>query len=53
MNVTASADDQELDSRTTTLNVYWEGLCKLIGTHAMRDVKGWAYVELTNYPIDR
>jgi predicted secreted hydrolase len=52
VSVTATVDDQELDTRPTTLNVYWEGLCELIGTQGTRDVNGWAYVELTNYPID-
>jgi predicted secreted hydrolase len=52
MSVTAWADDQELDTRATTLNVYWEGLCTLTGTQGTRDMTGWAYIELTNYPID-
>jgi predicted secreted hydrolase len=47
--VTALVADQELDVRATTLNVYWEGMCAVTGTHAGRSVSGVAYVELANY----
>jgi predicted secreted hydrolase len=50
LEVAAVVDDQELDVRGTTLNVYWEGLCRLAGTHHGQPVQGVAYVELTNYP---
>jgi predicted secreted hydrolase len=49
VTVTAVANDQELDARATTLNVYWEGLCALRGTRGGAGVTGTAYVELTNY----
>ena len=49
LTVTAVADDQELDARSTTLNVYWEGLCRITGTRSGASVGGLAYVELANY----
>ncbi len=49
LTVTAVAEDQELDVRATTLNVYWEGLCTITGTHVGQSVAGHAYVELANY----
>lgn len=49
LSVTAVADDQELDVRATTFNVYWEGLSTIAGTHAGQPVGGHAYVELANY----
>jgi predicted secreted hydrolase len=49
LTVTAVADNQEFDARSTTLNVYWEGLCTVTGTRAGQPVVGRAYVELTNY----
>jgi len=50
LTVAAVAEDQELDVRATTLNVYWEGLCSVAGTHGGQAVAGYAYVELANYP---
>ena len=50
LTVTAAADDQEFDARSSTFNVYWEGLCNVTGTRADQPVTGHAYVELTNYP---
>ena len=50
LTVVAVAEDQELDARPTTLNVYWEGLCSVTGTHGDQSVDGHAYVELANYP---
>jgi predicted secreted hydrolase len=47
--VTAVADDQEIDARASTLNVYWEGLCTLGGTKEGQSVGGTAYVEMANY----
>ncbi|NNE67577.1 MAG: carotenoid 1,2-hydratase [Pyrinomonadaceae bacterium] len=41
--------DQELDTRGTTMIVYWEGTCKVSGTQDENDVKGQAYVELVGY----
>ncbi|MBN1341891.1 MAG: hypothetical protein JXQ73_04385 [Phycisphaerae bacterium] len=50
LDVRALADDQELDVRRTTFNVYWEGLCGVTGSRGGESVAGHAYVELTNYP---
>lgn len=47
--VTAVADDQEFDARESTLNIYWEGLCRVSGTRGGAAVAGDADVELTNY----
>jgi predicted secreted hydrolase len=47
--VTAVADDQEVDARASTLNVYWEGLCTVEGTKDGQPLRGSAYVEMTNY----
>ncbi|HEX8559890.1 MAG TPA: lipocalin family protein [Pyrinomonadaceae bacterium] len=41
--------DQELDTRGTTMIVYWEGACAVEGTRGDRAVKGRAYVELVGY----
>jgi predicted secreted hydrolase len=41
--------DQELDTRGTTMIVYWEGACLVRGLHAGRETKGRAYVELVGY----
>ncbi len=41
--------DQELDTRGSTMIVYWEGACSVSGTKSGRPVKGRAYVELVGY----
>jgi predicted secreted hydrolase len=41
--------DQELDTRGTTMIVYWEGACNVTGRHGARETKGRAYVELVGY----
>ena len=41
--------DQELDTRGTTMVVYWEGCCSITGTKAGRDITGNAYAELVGY----
>lgn len=41
--------DQELDTRGTTMIVYWEGSCVVSGTTAGNRVNGRAYVELVGY----
>lgn len=41
--------DQELDTSASTGVTYWEGACRVRGTHAGRPVSGKAYVELTGY----
>ncbi|MFL6227517.1 MAG: lipocalin family protein, partial [Pyrinomonadaceae bacterium] len=42
-------EDQELDTRGTTMIVYWEGACVVAGRHGDTDVAGRAYVELVGY----
>jgi hypothetical protein len=42
-------NDQELDTRGTTMIVYWEGACAVVGRHEGRDARGRAYVELVGY----
>lgn len=41
--------DQELDTRGTTMIVYWEGACRVAGRHAGQQTSGRAYVELVGY----
>lgn len=41
--------DQELDTRATTGQIYWEGEVTVQGTHGGRPVAGLGYVELTGY----
>jgi predicted secreted hydrolase len=41
--------DQELDTRGTTMIIYWEGACTVRGTHGAAETKGRAYVELVGY----
>ncbi len=41
--------NQELDTRGTTMIVYWEGACNVNGRHGARETKGRAYVELVGY----
>lgn len=42
-------DDQELDTRGTTMIVYWEGACTVKGTVGDESITGVAYVELVGY----
>lgn len=42
-------DDQELDTRGSTMIVYWEGACDVKGTKAGKTTTGRAYVELVGY----
>lgn len=42
-------DDQELDTRGTTMIVYWEGVCSVVGTRSGAETTGRAYVELVGY----
>ena len=46
--VKAVIDDQELDSRTSTGAIYWEGLSDLLDANGRRIGRG--YLELTGYP---
>jgi hypothetical protein len=41
--------DQELDTRGTTMIVYWEGACTVKGRHNEAETEGRAYVELVGY----
>ncbi|HKP72973.1 MAG TPA: lipocalin family protein [Pyrinomonadaceae bacterium] len=41
--------DQELDTRGTTMIVYWEGACAVSGRHGDAETDGRAYVELVGY----
>ncbi|MEP7076137.1 MAG: lipocalin family protein [Acidobacteriota bacterium] len=41
--------DQELDTRGSTMIVYWEGACRVNGTSGGEAVTGRAYVELVGY----
>lgn len=42
-------DDQELDTRGTTMVIYWEGACSVSGTRTGKPVGGNAYAELVGY----
>ncbi|MDQ3755571.1 MAG: carotenoid 1,2-hydratase [Acidobacteriota bacterium] len=41
--------DQELDTRGSTMIVYWEGACHVAGRHGAHTTQGRAYVELVGY----
>ncbi|MGI8556026.1 MAG: lipocalin family protein [Pyrinomonadaceae bacterium] len=45
LTITPIIEDQELDTRGTTMIIYWEGVCKVAGNHSA----GRAYVELVGY----
>ena len=47
--VTPIMENQELDTRGTTMIVYWEGACEVVGKVKDKVVKGRAYVELVGY----
>ncbi|HEX8178741.1 MAG TPA: lipocalin family protein [Pyrinomonadaceae bacterium] len=47
--ITPVLKDQELDTRGTTMIVYWEGACRVAGWHGDRETEGRAYVELVGY----
>ncbi len=49
LTVTPVMKDQELDTRGTTMIVYWEGACTVRGRHGAIDTEGRAYVELVGY----
>jgi predicted secreted hydrolase len=49
VSVTPVMRDQELDTRGTTMIVYWEGACLVSGRHGDADAEGRAYVELVGY----
>jgi predicted secreted hydrolase len=47
--VTPVMPDQELDTRGTTMIVYWEGACEVAGKAGESEIAGQAYVELVGY----
>lgn len=47
LTVTPVIEDQELDTRGTTMIVYWEGACQVTGKS--KSTNGKAYVELVGY----
>ncbi len=47
--VTPVMENQELDTRGTTMIVYWEGACKVKGKASGAEILGRAYVELVGY----
>ena len=49
IEITPLIADQELDTRGTTMIVYWEGACEVNGTRNGNPVNGCAYVELVGY----
>jgi predicted secreted hydrolase len=49
VEVTPVIEDQELDTRGSTMIVYWEGACRVSGRHKSQETAGRAYVELVGY----
>ncbi len=49
LRVSPVIQDQELDTRGTTMIIYWEGACEVHGKVNDNRVKGNAYVELVGY----
>jgi len=49
VRVTPVLKDQELDTRGTTMIIYWEGSCTVEGQHSGAETTGRAYVELVGY----
>jgi predicted secreted hydrolase len=49
VSIMPTLKDQELDTRGTTMIVYWEGSCAVAGRHGDSDAAGRAYVELVGY----
>lgn len=49
VTITPVLEDQELDTRGTTMIVYWEGACRVRGRHGNEETEGRAYVELVGY----
>lgn len=49
LNIEPVMKDQELDTRGTTMIVYWEGACDVKGKAKEKDVKGCCYAELVGY----
>jgi predicted secreted hydrolase len=49
IEITPFIKDQELDTRGSTMVVYWEGACRVEGRKGETPVGGRAYVELVGY----
>ncbi len=49
LTVTPVLEDQELDTRGTTMIIYWEGACDVSGKVRGENACGRAYVELVGY----
>jgi len=49
IEISALIPDQELDTRGTTMVVYWEGACDVHGRKGEGEITGRAYVELVGY----
>ena len=49
LTVSPLFEDQELDTRGTTMIIYWEGACAVSGKSATGSINGRAYVELVGY----
>jgi predicted secreted hydrolase len=49
LTVTPIIEDQELDTRGTTMIVYWEGACEVSGSVQGEQTTGKTYVELVGY----
>ena len=49
VTITPVLKDQELDTRGTTMIVYWEGACTVEGLQGETQTRGRAYVELVGY----
>jgi predicted secreted hydrolase len=49
LTITPVMKDQELDTRGSTMIVYWEGACRVTGSVRGSEVTGRAYVELVGY----
>lgn len=47
--ITPVIKNQELDTRGTTMIVYWEGACEVSGKVGEKELTGCAYVELVGY----
>ena len=47
--ITPVMENQELDTRGTTMIVYWEGACEVSGKANGEDIRGRAYIELVGY----
>jgi len=51
LRLTPLIDDQELDTRGSTMIVYWEGVCEVEGFKRKNEVTGRAYTELVGYDL--